>query len=164
MIKRKHPRMQGYDYAQTGYYYVTICTHDKLPILSKIRVGRGLAPAAVELSEKGKIIQEQLLALQERYEFARIDKYTIMPTHIHVIIVLLEDAAGASPRPTLTDIICAFKSLSTRLCNLLDNVQGRKLWQTSFYEEVIRTEKAYLQIWDYIDGNPSKWLDDIYFA
>jgi len=47
---------------------------------------------------------------------------------------------------------------------MLDNVQGRKIWQASFYEEVIRCESAYLQIWDYIDGNPSKWLDDIYFA
>jgi len=162
--KRKHPRMQGYDYSQAGYYYVTICTQGKLPILSKIQAGLELASAVVELSEKGRIVEKQLLALQERYEFARIDKYVIMPTHIHAIVVLSEDAAGASPRPTLTDIICAFKSLSTRLCNLLDNVQGRKIWQASFFEEVIRSESAYLQIWEYIDANPSKWLDDIYFA
>jgi len=156
--------MQGYDYSQAGYYYVTICTQNKLPILSKIQAGRGFDAAVVELSEIGRITEEQLLALQERYEFVRIDKHAIMPTHIHAIIVLLDDAAGASPRPTLTDIICAFKSLSTRLCNMLDNVQGRKLWQASFFEEVIRTESAYLQIWNYIDGNPSKWHDDIYFA
>ena len=147
-VKRKHPRLQGYDYSQPGYYYVTICTHDKLPILSKIRVGRGLAPAdataVVELSDKGKIIEGQLAALQERFVSAMIDKYIIMPTHIHAIIVLKEGAAGASPRPTLgaagassrptlTDIVCAFKSLTTRLCNMLDNVQCRKIWQASFY-------------------------------
>jgi len=166
--KRKHPRLQGYDYSQPGYYYVTICTHNKLPILSRIRVGRGLAPAGatavVELTDKGKIIEGQLKALQERFDSARIDKYIVMPTHIHAIIVLKEDAAGASPRPTLTDIVCAFKSLTTRLCNMLDNVQGRKIWQASFFEEVIRSESAYLQIWDYIDGNPSKWHDDVYYA
>ena len=104
-VKIKHPRLHGYDYSQAGYYYVTICTQDRLPILSKIRVGRELAPAVVELSEKGRIIEEQLLALQERYVFARIDKFVIMPTHIHAIVVLSDDAAGASPRPTLTDII-----------------------------------------------------------
>ena len=87
-----------------------------------------------------------------------------MPTHIHAIIVLSEEAAGASPRPTMTDIVCAFKSISTRLCNILDGAQGRKIWQTSFYEEVIRSESDYLQTWSYIDGNPSKWTDDIYFA
>ena len=162
--KRKHPRMQGYDYSQAGYYYVTICTQGKLPILSRIQAGLELASAVVELSEKGRIVEEQLLALQVRYEFARIDKYVIMPTHIHAIVVLSEDAAGASPRPTLTDIICAFKSLSTRLCNLLDNVQGRKIWQASFFEEVIRSESAYLQIWEYIDANHFKWHDDIYFV
>jgi len=156
--------MHGYNYSQAGYYYVTVCTQDKMPILSKIQAGLGPDTTVVDLSEKGKIIEEQLLALQERYDFVRIDKYVIMPTHIHAIIVLSEDAAGASPRPTLMDILCAFKSISTRMCNILDNVQGRKIWQNSFYEETIRFESDYLQIWQYIDGNPSKWTDDIYFA
>ena len=166
--KRKHPRLRGYDYSQAGYYYVTICTQDKLPVLSKIQVVRdcatGLDSALVELSEKGVIIEEQLLALQDRYDFARIDKYVIMPTHIHAILVLEPDAAGASPRTTLMDIICAFKSISTRMCNLIDNVHGRKIWQYSFYEEVFRSNSDYLFIWQYIDGNPSKWTDDIYFV
>ena len=99
--------MQGYDYSQAGYYYVTICTHEKQPTLSKVLAGRGLAlaesPLGVELSDIGRIVEEQLLALNERYYFAKIDKYVIMPTHIHAIIVLSEEAAGASPRPTITD-------------------------------------------------------------
>jgi len=158
--KRRHPRMQGYDYSQAGYYYVTICTQDRLPILSRVHA----ASAVVELSGKGRIVEDQLLSLQERYEFVSIDKHVIMPTHIHAIIALSEDAAGANPRRGLTDIICAFKSITTRLCNKLDNAQGRKIWQTSFYEEVIRNESAYLQIWGYIDGNPLKWNDDVYYA
>jgi len=162
--ERKHPRLHDYDYSQPGYYYVTICTQDKLPVLSTIQTDQGTATAIVELSEKGKIVEKQLLALQERFETARIDKYIIMPTHIHVIIILAEDTAGASPCPTLVDIICAFKSLSTRLCNMHDNVKGRKIWQASFYEEVIRSKSAYRQIWGYIDSNPSKWGDDIYFV
>ena len=148
-------------------------------MLSSVKVGRGLAPAVapvvVELSEKGRIVEDQLLALQKRYEFVTIDKYVIMPTHLHVIVILSGDAAGASPRPTLdaagasprptlSDVICAFKSLTTRLCNKSDDVQGRKVWQTSFYDEVIRNDTAYLKIWEYIEDNPLKWLDDIYFA
>ena len=171
-FKRKHPRMQGFDYSQAGYYYITVCTHDRLPILSAVKwepvPGGDSAPAVtaavVELSEKGRIIEDQLLVLPERFDFALIDKYIIMPNHVHVIIVLSEAAAGASPRPTVMDMVCAFKSLSTRRCNVLDNVKGRKIWQTSFYEEVIRSEAAYHQICEYIYSNPLKWHEDVYFA
>ena len=153
-------------------------------------VGRGLAPAVVNLTPQGKIVEEQLLALPARYPHIKIDTYVIMPTHLHAIMVLESEAAGASPRPTVVDgvapfdpppvsprptvtdgagpfafpsmsprptvmdIVCTFKSLSTRLCNQYDGVAGRKIWQTSFYEEIIRNETAYLEIWDYINTNP----------
>lgn len=151
--KRKHPRLKEYDYAQPGYYYVTIHIEKNGPILSSI--GRGLN---VILSPIGLIVQEQLLLLEKRYPYVKIDKYVIMPTHIHAIIVLGENTAGASPRPTLLDIICAFKSLTTRACNRIFNTPGKKLFQTSFYESVLRNEQAYLECWRYIDGNPGKWL------
>lgn len=161
--KRKHPRLKGLDYSGNGYYHITIRTRDKLPILSAVTVGRGLAPAEVELTKLGKVVEEQLLNLSNRYPFVRIDKFVIMPTHLHAIMVLEGETAGASPRPTLTDIICTFKSLSTRLCNQYDNVNGRKIWQTSFYDEIIRNENTYQQIWRYIDENPLKWNEDTYY-
>ncbi len=161
--RRKHTRLEGFDYSQSGYYFITLCTYDNLPILSEIKVGRGLAPAEVELTQIGRIVEDQLLKLTERYENIKIDKYVIMPTHIHVIFVLQHEAAGASPRPTLSDIICTFKSLSTRLSNKLIGAQGRKVWQTSFYDEIIRNDSAYRDIWQYIDDNPRKWNDDEYY-
>lgn len=88
----------------------------------------------------------------------RIDRYVIMPTHIHVIIDL-SGAAGASPRPTLMDVVGAWKSLTTRLCNQCDNIPGRKLFQTSFYERVIRNDAEYLEICRYLEENPAKWLE-----
>lgn len=147
LSKRKHPRLKEFDYSVNGYYHVTVCTQDNLPILSAVKVGRGLAPAEVELTSIGKIVEEQLLDLENRYSFVKIDKYVIMPTHIHVIIVFGNEAAGAGPRPTLMDIVCTFKSLSTRICNQNDNIQGRKIWQTSFYDEIIRNKQAYMEIW-----------------
>jgi len=165
---RKHPRLKKYDYSQNGYYHIIICTLNKQPILSKVVVGRGLAPAEIELSPIGVIVEEQLLKLSERYPYVNIDKYVIMPTHIHAIITLvitnINDAAGASPRPTVMDIVCAFKSISTRLCNKYDNVQGRQIWQESFYDEVIQTSEAYNNIWQYIDNNPAKWVEDRYYV
>ena len=158
--KRKHPRLKNYDYSLPGYYYVTIHTEQDGNILS--RVGRGLAPAeaVVYLTAVGKIAQQQLFALEERYPYVKIDKFVIMPAHIHTIIRLTEEAAGASPRPTLTDIICAYKSLTTRLCNQAFHTPGHKLFQTSFYETVLRNEQAYQECWLYIHGNPAKWLEN----
>ena len=87
-----------------------------------------------------------------------------MPNHIHAVIVLDGKTAGASPRPTLPDIMCAYKSLTTRECNKISNIKGRQIFQASFYEKVIRSEEGYLEVWQYIDENPRKWQNDEYFA
>ena len=102
--KRKPTRLKGYDYSQNGAYFVTICTHNRKCILGNI-VGQGLAPAEIVLSQYGKIAKEQLLDLENRYKTIKIDKYVIMPNHIH-IIVILDNTAGASPCPTISDVIC----------------------------------------------------------
>ena len=155
--KRKHPRLTEYDYSQPGYYYVTIHTANESVLLSRIGNATVFADPKVTLLPAGEIVQEQLFLLQSRYPNVRIDKYVIMPTHIHAIIQLTEGAAGASPRPTLMDVVCAYKSLVTRQCNRVFNTPGRKLFQASFYETVLRNEKAYQECWRYIEENPRKW-------
>ena len=152
--KRKHPRLKEYDYSLPGYYYVTIHAADTSTVLST--VGRGLAPA-VTLSPVGKVAEQQLQALEERYPFVRLDKYVIMPTHIHVIFQFSDTLAADRPRPTLTDVICAYKSITTRLCNQHFHTPGQKRFQSSFYETVLRNEHAYRECWRYIDENPLKW-------
>ena len=171
--KRKHPRLKEYDYSLNGYYFVTICSKNMRHIFGKVEpssVGRGLAPAAqivperkVYLSQCGLIARQELLALESRYAFVRIDKFVIMPNHIHAIIVLDGETAGASPRPTLSDIVCTFKSLTTRACNALSEQQGSSVFQTSFYDKIIRNEEGYLSAWQYIDENPRKWQNDEYY-
>ena len=81
--KRKHPRLKEYDYSSDGVYFVTICTQNKRHLLSQI-VGRGLAPA-VELMDYGKIAEQQLILIQDRFPFVEVDSYVIMPNHIHII-------------------------------------------------------------------------------
>ena len=156
--KRKHPRLKRYDYSLPGFYYVTIHTDAPSVVLSK--VGRGLAPAAaqVRLTKLGEIARDQLLALGRRFVNVRVNQYVIMPTHIHMILELTAQTAGASPRPTLSDVVCTYKSLTTRLCNREFQTPGKKLFQTSFYETVLRNEAAYREAWQYIENNPAKWL------
>jgi REP element-mobilizing transposase RayT len=132
--QRKHPRLDHYDYSTSGAYFITICTQGRRCLFSKI-VGRRLAPADIQYTVYGDIAREQLFLLEERYPNLHIDRFVIMPNHIHAIL-LLEETAGASPRPTVTDMVCAYKSLTTRECKKAKPID--KLFQTSFYEHVIR--------------------------
>ena len=157
--KRKHPRLEHYDYSTAGAYFVTICTQNRRCLLSRI-VGRGLAPAETQCTAYGRIAQEQLLLLEQRYPSLKIDKYVIMPIHIHAIL-FLEKPSGATANPTVIDIVCAYKSLTTRQCKKVQSID--KLFQTSFYEHVIRGREDYNEIAEYIVNNPKKWeLDRLY--
>ena len=91
----------------------------------------------------------------------QIDKYVIMPNHIHFILIIT-DAAGASPRPTVMDAVCAFKSLATRRCRVLGF--GGGLFQTSFHDHVIRDRADYDEAVKYICENPLKWHFDELFV
>ena len=173
--KRKHPRLKQYDYSVNVYYFVTICRKDMKCFFGKIthiadNVGlcfgpneRVYADTELTLSPYGQIAEKQLLELEKRYDYVTIDKYVIMPNHIHAILILDGEAAGASPRPTLSDIICAYKSLTTRNCNQFGNCTGRQIFQNSFYDRILTSEEGYLEVWQYIDENPRKWQNDKYY-
>ncbi len=158
--RRKRTRLKKYDYSQDGYYFITICSHNKECIFSNI-VGQGLAPAEIQLTDFGTIANEEILDLENRYKNIKIDKYVIMPNHIHAIILVENKTAGASPCPTLSDIICAFKSMVTRKSHILNPKQ--KIWQTSFHDHIIRGERDYQKIWQYIDSNAQKWEQDCFY-
>ena len=145
-----------YDYSENGAYFVTICTDKKRKCLSDVSRG-GVLPRPF-----GKVVENELLALSERYEVV-IDKYIIMPNHIHILLTV--QRAGQSPAPThnLSSVIGAFKSRTTKEINQMMNTPGRKLWQRSYFDHVIRNEADYLRIWQYIDDNPAHWAEDEYY-
>jgi len=131
--------------------------------LSRV-VGRGLAPAetnGIEYTSLGRIAEQQLLLLEKRYSSLTVDRYVIMSNHIHAVLILTNETAGASPRPTIMDIVCAYKSLMTKECK----TRGfdEKLFQTSFYDHVIRNREDYNEILKYIYKNPTRWYyDELY--
>ncbi len=162
--KRKHPRLDDFDYSSGGAYFITICTQDRRCILSRV-VGRGLAPAEtneIEYTLFGEVAKRQLLLLEKRYGCLTIDQYVIMPNHIHIILILDDKTAGASPRPTIMDIVCAYKSLTTRECK--KNGFAGKLFQSSFWEHIIRGREDYDEVLKYIRENPMKWYYDELYA
>ena len=151
--ERKNPRIKGFSYDEAGCYFITVCTKNRERLFSQI-VGRGLDPAMeaeIILKPYGKIAEEELLKISDHFEGTGIDKYVIMPDHVHFLITI--EAAGSRPRPTVPQIIGLYKSGVSRHC-------GRSVWQTSFYDHVIRGPQDYTEIWQYIDNNPLKWILD----
>ena len=126
---------------------VTICTKDRKCIFGD----------AGRLNDFGMIAKNELSAIETHYDNIIIDKYVVMPNHIHAII-----AIENSGKHSLNTVIGQYKSGVTRKIREFD--QGRIVWQRSYHDHVIRTEKQYLKIWEYIDNNPIKWELDCYFV
>ena len=82
-----------------------------------------------------------------------------MPNHVHILIsVSRDDGAPGSSRPTalVSRMIAALKRFSNRDA-------GQKLWQTSFYDHIIRDDADYAARYNYILDNPRRWAEDEYF-
>ena len=140
---------------------MTICVKERKQLLGKI-VGQGLAPAECRLTKYGKIVSEQIKLLETRYEGIKIDTYVVMPNHIHIIIYNYNMAAGARPCPTISDIICTLKSISTRLSRK-EGLIEKHLFQSSLHDHIIRDDEDYNKIWEYIDTNILKWEQDCFY-
>ena len=154
--KRKRPRLKGYDYGQNGAYFVTFCTKNKACLLWD-KVGRGaLAPPPEGLSAYGRIVDELIQNIPKVYPNVSVANYVIMPNHVHLLVQIMDNGGAGAPRPTVLSIVGGIKSIATRKI-------GCSIWQTSFYEHVVRSETEFLEIWNYIEGNPSQWSDDIYY-
>ena len=79
---RKSPRLKGYDYAQDGAYFVTICTRNRVCLFG------GVVDEAVELNVYGRIVEACWHDLSHHYPNIELDTFVVMPNHVHGIIIL----------------------------------------------------------------------------
>ena len=155
--ERKPTRLKGYDYSQNGYYFITICTHNRKRILSDIIVGEGFP--LPQLIEDGKILENIILSVNKKYHCVKTDKYIIMPNHIHIIFSV-QNNGRVDPSPTISNVVGWLKYSTTRQINEKNNTPGNKIFQRSFHDHIICGEQDYSEIWNYIDTNPQKWNED----
>lgn len=80
--QRKPQRLKNYDYSLNGYYFITICTHNRQHLFGKILDGQML------LNEYGIIVRQELKQIPGRFANAKLDKFVIMPNHVHIIMVV----------------------------------------------------------------------------
>lgn len=154
---RKSPRLKNYDYSLCGAYSLTICTYNHQHLLGKIELDQH--GNIIKLSEIGLIVQKALDGLTECFPEFEIVKYSIMPNHLH-ILVLKVDSDGYKGR-TVSDCVCAFKSLATR--EVRSQHPGKRIWKESFHDHIIRNERDLAKHWDYIEQNLNNWKKDEFF-
>ena len=142
---RKRIRLQYYDYSEENMYFITICVKDRLEILGKI------IEENIKLTKEGNIVKHNISKIQKIYKNVIVDEYIIMPNHIHILLLI-----NYKSDATISKIIKHFKTNITREIKY-------SIWQKSFYEHIIRNEKEYLQIKEYIKNNVINWRKDKYF-
>ncbi len=180
---RRSIRLKGYNYSQAGLYFITLCTQDSLHLFGEITNDE------IVLNDSGMMIEKWWNELKNRFPNIELDEFVIMPNHFHGVIQIINTTPTSVPVPVGADLrVCPdtdtrehtggehagsplhrmiqwFKTMSTN--EYIRNVKknhwtpfNKKLWQRNYYEHIIRNEKSYLQISEYIRTNPLKWLDD----
>ena len=143
---RKNPRSKYIDYTSQNYYFVTICTKDKRCLFGEPSI----------LSEFGRVAKDRLEGIAEHFCGVTVDKWVVMPNHVHAIIVLNGNGVP------LSTVIGQYKSAVTRQLHKIS--PDISIWQNSFHDHVIRNQKDYERIWSYIDANPARWMDDCFYV
>lgn len=87
-----------------------------------------------------------------------------MPNHIHLLLRIQEESGTGNPSPTMGDVIGWYKYQVTKQVNPKNNTPGQKIFQRSYHDHVIRGEKDYQMIWQYIDTNTARWQEDCFFV
>ena len=109
------------------------------------------------LSEAGEITDSAILNIPKCYPPVILDKYVIMPNHIHLLLRLQNEDGRPMVAPTVSTVIQQLKGYVTKQV-------GQSIWQKSFHDHIIRNEESYKQIWQYIETNPIKWEEDCFYT
>ena len=113
-------------------------------------------------------------SLPNRFEDVCIDKYVIMPNHVHLLLRIdnerairesplrIEKQQGDMTRSMLSKVIGYLKMNTSKQIHAF--APDLVVWQRSYYDHVIRGERDYSETWAYMDGNPGRWAEDELFA
>jgi putative transposase len=156
-------RLQNWDYASDGWYYITICTKGRDNIFGIVEKG------IMQLNNHGKIVEQCWFDLPNHYSNLILDAFVVMPDHVHGIMIINNTrvetgfkpvSTGTKPRHGIFEFVRALKTFSSRRMNELDNTAGKSRWQPRFHDHIIRDEQELFRIQQYIFNNPATWEKD----
>lgn len=165
--QHKQYRLKTHDYAQAGYYFVTICVRNHQCLFGEVENEK------VNLSQIGIVAQRFWRKIPKVFPNVTLDAFVVMPNHVHGIIAMYRKCRNVavqrsyegnhkrmsqiSPKPqSLSTIIRSYKSICTKTINEMQN-EIYFQWQPRFHDRIIRNEKELNTIREYIKNNPLKW-------
>ena len=155
---RRSIRLKGFDYSNSGYYFITVCCQDKRKLWGVIENDQ------MTLNDAGKMVESVWSELPKRFPKMVLHNYVIMPNHFHAIIEL----SCGDDSTNISEIIDAFKSITT--VEYIHGVKAcgwspfkGKVWQRNYWEHIIRSDDELFDISEYIIYNPVKWQQDDLF-
>ena len=184
---RRSIRLKGYDYSQSGLYFITLCTVDRTCMFGNV------VDPKMQLNDIGQLVeQEWLNTINIRHDNVRLHNYIVMPNHFHAIIEIRrgESHSPQSHSPyshsSQSHLSQSNSSSITNECNIngkdlprrmkspsktvgaivrgfkgaVSRQLGYSIWQRNYYEHIIRTDASYRHISNYIENNPTKWQSD----
>ena len=149
---RRSIRLRDYDYARAGAYFVTICARRRECLFGKVAGG------VFQPNLHGEIVAECVDATAAHFAHVTLDACTVMPNHLHAIIVL--DDAPVTERAALGRVVAYLKYQSTTRINDQRGTPGLRVWQRNYYDHIIRDASSLDRIRAYISNNPLKWQQD----
>lgn len=164
--RRNSNRLTGYDYAQPGAYFITLCSYRRKPIFGVISDGQMI------LSKCGETVEGEWLRTGLLRAYLELDCFVVMPNHFHAI-VLFNNAWDERIEPIertrrqkgeLGSVIAGFKASVTRRIHANALLSGHPVWQRNYYDHIIRGEEEYDKIREYIVNNPLKWELDRFYS
>ena len=168
-IPTARAQWHGYD---GGIYFVTICTAERLHLFGEITDSQML------LSDVGRIAYDNFANVTVHYSYAEIPLFTIMPNHIHAIVIINgngDNGRDAINRVSTTSTVptvisrnsMIFKSLGTvirgvkaRISHAAHQNRISFAWQSRFHDRIIRNQEELNRIAEYIENNVAKWDKD----
>ena len=171
---RRSIRLRHYDYTQEGAYSVTICAANRRCIFGDV------TDDEIHLSRLGHLVHACWVEIPAHYPHVQLDSFVIMPNHLHGILVFSDNKKDTMYRvPTrepsdlhenteefgkpisgsLSTVIRTFKAGVTRRANRLLQPDP-PIWQSRFYESIIRSDEHLYRIREYIARNPAEWESD----
>lgn len=168
-------RLQNWDYAWAGAYFITICTANREHYFGEIENGE------MKLSHCGIVADILWHEIKSHATNIDLGAFVVMPNHIHGILIITNDNPETVQFPqypqtseptigqqrfqnqgknTVSSIIGGYKSAVSKH---LHRLNYEFAWQPRFYDHIIRNENAYQNISDYIVNNPARWNEDDFF-
>ena len=162
---RRSIRLQYMDYSQRGAYFVTICAFLKHCLFGRVESGR------MDLSPIGEIVRACWIEISNHFPGVNADIFVVMPNHVHGVLAIEERARRAVPLRdeerfeefrkavpgSVPTIVRNYKAAVTRLVRDTTGNRGMQVWQSNYFEPVLRSGEELANASRYIQENVAMW-------